>query len=664
MTRYLPLFLLLFATGLTAADLKPVAAPPSEIAIEVIFGESQLSSVAISPTGRYLAMLRPHNNRRQVFVVDLEKGSAKRLTDMTEENVYSVRWIKDERLAFFMQYKGQESFGIYAVNADGTNLRVLRQAQRLNSAREVIEDGSPLSIVDWLPEDPDDAIVGQVRGRSGLADLYRLNVHTEKLRKLENNPGTLRDWVIDHAGVPRVGIANAETEDMVRTFYRSTRKSEWKEIATFDPDSPDWMPLRFDADNRTLFVTSNIGRKTRGIFRLDPETGRMGAEVYSDDTYDVSDVIYSRSKQRLLGVSYDAEKPRVVWLDPEMKALQTDIDGALPGTLNTIVSSSRNHGKVVISASSDRDPGAYYLLDTTTFEMSLIGRTRPEIDPAQMAEMRPIVYQARDGLTIHGYITLPAGREPRNLPLIIVPHGGPFGPRDSWGFNEEVQFLANRGIAVLQVNFRGSGGYGEWFERAGWGKWGLEMQDDLTDGVKWAIEQGFANPKRIAIYGGSYGGYAAMMGIIKDPDLYRCAVNYVGVTDLSIILEGFSNMGKRAQHWRANAIAHPVHDADRIAATSPLRMVERIQVPVLMAYGYFDPRVTLEHGNLLEKAMRRHGKQVEYMVEEGEGHGFGKYENRLKFYGAMERFLKEHLLAKNAEVRMAPTQVIEMPARE
>jgi dipeptidyl aminopeptidase/acylaminoacyl peptidase len=646
-------FVALCLSAAFSTQLVALAAPAPELPLEVLFGESQLANVAVSPGGRYLAMLRPHNNRRQVYVVDLEKGASVRLTDMKDENVQGLQWIKDERLTFIMQNKGQESFGVYAVNADGSNLRILRQAGRIDEARRAEQEGGRSIIVDRLPDDPDEVLVAEVRGSSGVSDLYRMNVHTERKRKVENNPGTVKGWITDNDGVARVGIASHETDDKFRILYRSSAKAGWREIAAFDPFGPKWEPLGFDADNRTLFVASDIGRKTKAVFTFDPEEGRFGPAVFADDTYDVVDIIYSRSQRKLLGVRYEAEKPRTVWLEADDKQLQADIDTVLPGTLNTIVSRSRSGRKIVVLASSDRDPGAYHLLDTSTMEMVMIGRVRPDIDPAHMAEMRPIVFTARDGLTLHGYITLPAGVEPRGLPLVVVPHGGPFGPRDSWGFDPEMQYLANRGIAVLQVNFRGSGGYGREFEQAGWGKWGLEMQDDLTDGVRWAVTQGLADPGRLAIYGASYGGYAAMMGVIKDPELYRCAVNYVGVTDLSIILEGFSNLGKTAQTWRARAIGHPLHDKARIAATSPIRLVERIRVPVLMAYGYFDPRVDLSHGNLLEKEMRRLGKSVEYFVEEAEGHGFGKVESRLRFFRAMDRFLRAHLLTAGGDKQNA-----------
>jgi len=319
---------------------------------------------------------------------------------------------------------------------------------------------------------------------------------------------------------------------------------------------------------------------------------------------------------------------------------------------------------LIISATSDRDPGTYYLLDVSKMELRELLRINSRVDPSKMSQMKAITYKARDGMEIHAFLTLPAGKIPKMLPLVVVPHGGPYGPRDSWGWDPEAQFLASRGIAVLQPNFRGSGGYGEAYEEAGYKQWGLAMQDDLTDGALWLINQGIVNPKKVGIYGGSYGGYAAMMGIIKEPQLFKCAVNYVGVTSISILFEGFEDYPESAKRSLERRFGHPVKDAKYMSENSPISLVDAIQAPVLMAYGFFDPRVKLEHGEVLYKEMKSKGKDVEYIVSKNEGHGFGRVENRMGFYTAMDRFFKKNLLKMGIDdVQIGPAKVIEMPAK-
>ncbi len=657
---------------LSLATTVAFANPPPEMPLETFFADPQASQVQISPDGRYLALLAPANNRMQIVVVDRKAGKRQRITDMKDESVVSVGWTNSSRLIFRQQVKGQESFGTYAVNADGTNLRVLQQATVRDGERVANADSRRgFSIIDDLPSDPDHVLINVGRGRSGLGDVYLLNINNEKRRIVMSNFGKVRDWVADRNGVVRVAIEQDENEPYASIKYRKDEKSPWTEIARAPFDAPGWRPVAFDGDNRTLIIVSDLDRKTRGLFTYDPEEGRITGTLVDDPVYDVAGgggdpaLIYSAKKQRVVGVRYDAEKPKTVWFDPELKALQASLDAALPDTLNTITSFTNDESVFIVTAASDRDPGAFYLYDAKANALSLLARRFPEVDPAQMAEMRPFQFTARDGMQLYGYITLPAGREAKKLPMIVNPHGGPYGPRDSWRFNPEIQFLANRGYAVLQVNFRGSGGYGRAYEEAGYREWGLKMQDDLTDGVKWAIEQGYADPARVAIYGASYGGYATLAGLVYTPELYVCGVNYVGATDIERLgfMLGFNSMTKPMQGFMSRRWLHPFKDAAQIKATSPVNFVQNIRVPLLMAYGEYDPRVTIDHGEALEIELKKYGKQYKNIVVGNEGHGFNKFENRIAFYREMDAFFAEHLRPVRGSVELGPIQVKEMPAR-
>jgi len=286
---------------------------------------------------------------------------------------------------------------------------------------------------------------------------------------------------------------------------------------------------------------------------------------------------------------------------------------------------------------------------------------KPGIDPEQMAPMKPITFRARDGLMIQGYLTLPLGRDAKNLPLVLHPHGGPFGIRDSWGFNPEVQFYANRGYAILQVNYRGSGGYGDKFERAGWKKWGLEMQDDLTDAVKWTIAEGMADPERVVIAGASYGGYATMAGLVYTPELYCAGINYVGVVDIEELIPRGDSVSKERAYWYETRIGDlsKAEDRKRIRETSPVHFTDRIRAPVLMAYGKNDPRVRRSQGVDIEAALKKAGKTYEMIIEKEEGHGFRKEELSIAFFTKVDAFLKKYVPPPGGNVKVGPVKVVD-----
>ena len=353
---------------------------------------------------------------------------------------------------------------------------------------------------------------------------------------------------------------------------------------------------------------------------------------------------YSHKRKVLTVITYITWKTERKFLDPQTEELFKKVRKHLPKDEISITSPNKNEDIFIVRRFSDRSLGTYYLYEAASDKLTKLADISPWLKEEEMCEMKPITYPSRDGLTINGYLTLPDGAAPKNLPVVVNPHGGPWA-RDSWRFNPEVQFLANRGFAVLQMNFRGSTGYGRKFWEASFKQWGKKMQDDITDGVLWLIKQGIADPKRVAIYGGSYGGYATLAGVTFTPDLYACAVDYVGVSNLFTFMKTIPPYWKPLLEMVYEMVGNPEKDKELLESASPVFHVDKIKVPLFVAQGANDPRVNINESNQIVEALKKRGVPVEYMVKDNEGHGFRNEENRFDFYEAMEKFLTKHLLS-------------------
>jgi dipeptidyl aminopeptidase/acylaminoacyl peptidase len=359
---------------------------------------------------------------------------------------------------------------------------------------------------------------------------------------------------------------------------------------------------------------------------------------------DVTFMAYSRKRKVPTTISYITWKRGYKFLDNTVADLYKRLEKELKNVEIVLISTNKDEDKFIIRTYSDRSLGSFYFYDKTKDELVKIADVSPWLSESELANMKPIEYKTRDGLTIHGYLTLPVGVVPKNLPVVVNPHGGPWA-RDVWTFNPEVQFLANRGYAVLQMNFRGSTGYGRKFWEASFGEWGLKMQDDVTDGVEWLKKQGIADPNRIAIYGGSYGGYCSLAGVTFSPDLYACAIDYVGVSNLFTFMKTIPPYWEPYRKMLYEMVGNPgeITDSLRLRATSPVFHTNRIKVPLLIAQGAKDPRVNQAESDQIVDALKTRNVAVEYILKENEGHGFQNQENRFEFYGRMEKFLEKHL---------------------
>lgn len=470
-------------------------------------------------------------------------------------------------------------------------------------------------------------------------DVYRINVNTGETQMVAENPGNYTGWATDWDGKLRIAI----TTDGVNStlMFRNTEADKFAPLVTTS-FKETIAPLLFTPDNRQLYVATNIGRDKTAIVKYDVENKKELEKVFDHPDVDVTNLLSSRKRRVITGVSYVTDKTNYHFIDKQRADLQKDLERRLPGYEIRLGGCNLDEDKCLVRTFTDRSLGAYYFYDRKSKDFRKLVDVSPWLNEQDLVSMKPIKYQSRDGLTIHGYLTLPKGVAARNLPVVVNPHGGPWY-RDQWGFNPEVQFLANRGYAVLQVNFRGSTGYGRKFWEASFKQWGKAMQDDITDGVQWLIKQGIADPKRIGIYGGSYGGYATLAGLVYTPDLYAAGVDYVGVSNLFTFMNSIPAYWKPYLEMLYEMIGHPEKEKDLLTAASPVFHSDKIKVPLLIVQGANDPRVKKAESDQMVEALKKRGIEVPYIVKDNEGHGFTNEENRFEFYRAMEEFLGKHL---------------------
>jgi dipeptidyl aminopeptidase/acylaminoacyl peptidase len=621
-----------------------------EIPVEDFFKRSLFTSFQLSPDGQYLAAVTPlfENDRRNIAVINLETREAAAITGVKDRDVSGYMWANNDRILFFMDNDGNESFGIFAVNKDGSRPRTL-----IEPAETQIRGGSRViltaSVLNTLEEEEDEILVSVPRQYHDtvVQDVKRMNIYNGKMRNVERNPGNIAGWLSNDEG--EIIGAVAFEDGKRKVLYRKSEKDDWTTLIEFKVAEGGFTPAWLSDDGERMWVRSNVTpegdeRDKAAIYEYDLENRKLGKLIFEHPEVDVGGVVASDVKDDAVMITYNADKPGYHYVDPEWERMMKSIKAAFPEKQVSLSSATEDEDKFVFTVWSDRNPAAYYLFDRESNKMEELAIAYEWLPEESLAKMEPVDIEARDGLVLPAYLTLPPGSDGKGLPLVVNPHGGPRA-RDSWGFNPEVQLLANRGYAVLQVNFRGSTGFGQEFDKAGWGKWGAEMQNDITDAVQWAVDEGIADPDRVCIYGASYGGYAAMAGITFTPELYQCAINYVGVTDIPLLFETMpaSWRMQRAEMKRTIGDYDDPEERADMAARSPINHVDKIRVPLLMGYGEEDPRVVIDHALNLEEKLKAHDVEYELIIKEDEGHGFRKLENQVEWYTKVVNFLDENL---------------------
>jgi dipeptidyl aminopeptidase/acylaminoacyl peptidase len=599
------------------------------IPVEDFFRNPEKASFQISPDGKYFSFTSPYQGRMNIFIQEIGSNEAKRLTSETDRDISSYFWKNSDHILYLKDNGGDENFRLYTANIDGSSPVCLT---KFDSVRT--------TIIDDLEDIENEVIIGLNKRNREVFDPYRLNIVTGEMNLLVENPGNIQGWLTDHEGKLRLAIAVNGTDQSI--LYRKTEKDSFHTVITTSfKESAD--PIFFTFDNKNIYASSNLGRDKQAIVVFDLETAKETEKLYEDPDYDVSHLNYSVKRKKLTTISYTTWKRKIVYLDDWAKNLYGNLEKLLGDKYEISVSSSNKaEDKFIIRTYSDRSLGAYYFYDLAANKLIKIHEVGPWLKEENLAVMKPIEYKSRDGLTIHGYLTLPVGAEAKNLPVVVNPHGGPWA-RDVWGYDPEAQFLANRGYAVLQMNFRGSLGYGRKFWEISFKQWGKTMQNDITDGVEWLVKQGIANPKKVAIYGGSYGGYAVLAGLTFTPDVYCCGIDYVGVSNIFTLLKTIPPYWKPLLEMNYEMMGDPIKDSTLLKEISPVFHVEKIKAPLFIAQGANDPRVNKNESDQMVEAMKKRGVEVEYMVKDNEGHGFHNEENRFDFYRAMEKFLEKHL---------------------
>jgi dipeptidyl aminopeptidase/acylaminoacyl peptidase len=621
---------ILLAASCTNMEKKPITA--KQIPLEDFFKNSEQTSYQISPNGDYYSFLAPYENRMNIFVQKRGSDEVIQLTKETDRDITGYFWPNNDRILYLKDTGGDENYKLYGINIDNTNPIAYTEF-----------DGVRTQIIDDLTEIPNEVIIGLNKRNPQVFDPYRLNLETGEMEMLAENPGNIQGWMFDHDGKLRIAFAIVDGVN-VSLLYRETEADEWNSVLTTsfkDNVSPEF----FTFDNKNVIATSNLGRDKSAVVEFDIANGKEVEVLYENPEYDVSGVSYSRKRKVMTSANYTSSKREKHFFDKQYEDLYKRLEKELGNYEIAITGINENEDVFIIRTYSDRSLGSYYIYDMATDKIEKITDVSPWIDENNMANVYPVKYKTRDGLTIHAYLTLPLGYTPetaKNLPTVVNPHGGPWA-RDGWGFNPEVQFLANRGFAVFQMNFRGSTGYGKKFWEASFKKWGREMQDDITDGTNWLIEKGIADPEKIAIYGASYGGYATLMGLVKEPDLYAAGVDYVGVSNMFTFMQTIPPYWEPLLAMMYEMVGNPEADSVMLREVSPVFHVDKITAPLFIAQGANDPRVNIDESDQIVKAMKERGVVVEYMVKDNEGHGFRNEENKFDFYRAMEAFLNEQL---------------------
>ncbi|WP_370568329.1 alpha/beta fold hydrolase [Methylacidimicrobium sp. AP8] len=611
------------------------------IPLRVLFEEPKRTSPRICPDGGRLAYLAPHQGVLNVWIRSLGKRDDRPITAEKGRGIRSFFWSPDSRAIFYLQDQGgNENSHLFRVDLDKGSATDLTPFPGVKVHLQADDPAHARSILLTLN-----------RRDPKIFDVYRLDLSDNRLALLAENPGNVVEWEEDHRYVVRARLAMLSGARQEVSVRRAT-DAPWKAVASWGPDESGGL-VGFSPDDRSLWILSTVGANAERLLEVDPESGKQTI-LAEDPHYDVSAILTHPKTYRLEAVAFEREKLQWRFFDPRVREAFDYLQSRHPGEV-TIASRDFSDTTWAVAFSSDTDPASFYLFRPEEKKLEFLFASRPELASYRLAPMEPISFPARDGLLLHGYLTLPLGATGK-VPFVLLVHGGPWA-RDSWGFSPLVQLLANRGYGVLQVNFRGSTGYGKEFVNAGDREWGGKMQSDLIDAKRWAVAHGYADPGKFAIMGMSYGGYATLAALAFDPGEFACGVEAMGPSNLLTMSRSIPPYWEPMRALFEKRLGSPEKDEAFLRERSPLFAAGRIRAPLLIAQGANDVRVKQAESDQIVEAMRKQGLPVDYLLFSDEGHGFVRPEDRLRFFRAAERFLARHLGGR-AEERAEPEQAI------
>ncbi|WP_083257139.1 S9 family peptidase [Arcticibacter eurypsychrophilus] len=612
-------WLLLFAS--CAQDKKAQRIP-----LEDFFKNPKKTAFQLSPDGQYISFLQPYKNQMNVYVQKLDGSKITRISSELNYSISYYVWGNNDEIVY-LKNNDEKGPSLYVVNKKGEKFRPLFSEGKLR-----LKFITPYRIIE------NQLLIAINKRDSTFFDAYRLNIRTGELKLAEKNPGNISHWIADEDGQIKLAVATDGVNETL--LYRSKERQPFKPVVT-NSFKTKIAPIGFSSSNEgVIYALSNQHRDKMALVEINCVTGKEEKLIYSNDSVDVSEAGYSPLNHRLLYAGYETWKKKRFYLDDSIRNLYQHLEKLLPNTEVQITGNDGAEKKFIVKTFTDRSPGTYYLYDLAKGKLTKLSEINPSLPQNAMCEMKPIYFKTKDHRTINGYLTLPLGFKAENLPLIVIPHGGPTS-RASWGFNSEVQFFANRGYAVFQPNYRGSKGYGKSFWIAGFQKWGSNIQDDITAGVKWLITEKIADKNRVAIYGTGFGGFSALHGLCFQPDLYRCGASQSGFVNLFTYIKAVPPYFKPMLRMYYEMVGNPEQQMDYLRAVSPVFHTDKIVAPLFIAQDLKDPRANINETNQFVKELKNRKIPITYLIRENDQ--LNNLEEQMNFYRQLEVFLSDNL---------------------
>ena len=610
---------------------------PAQIPIVDFFKASEKSVFRISPDGNYVSYLKPYKDKKNLFIQSLKDGKERMATSFTD---YSVRgdyfWTYNNEIVFFQDVISLDELKLFTLNLADMQVRNILSQKKVR-----------INLLNRNKEQPDIITIRMNKRDPANFDIYRLNIKTGVLTPYLINPGNLTEWYPDADGKIRLVTSSDGVNKTI--LYRPSENKPFKPIIE-NNFKTSVKPIAFTGEKAYFYALSNVNRDKTALVEINALNGKERRVIFACNNADIQNVEYSKNKQQIELVSWEASKPQKHFLSPAIKNMYDQLLSALKGNIINIVDRDSAENKFIIFSYTDRNPGSYYLYQNNTGVLKKLGDINSDLKPDMLSPMQPITYRAQDGVLINGYLTLPLGQKKTGLPLVVMPHDGPFNPNFTWtwGYYPEVQFLANRGYAVLQVNFRGSSGFGKAFHSAGFKEVGGKIQQDITDGVYWLIKNKTANPKKIAIYGAGFGGFSALYGLSTHPGLYNCAIIQHGLINFFTFIKDAPPFQKPYVKMMYEMVGDPEADASRLRAISPVFHTDKIKAPLLIFQGAKDDRANISELNQFVRELRKQNgyEMVTNFLKPNERTVFRSQRNRMQMYTEMEKFLDNNMRDK------------------